>query len=50
MVQRALPTWSASESESQLPEIAQVLRIECPEAQATKTTEEEVGAEDVGNT
>jgi hypothetical protein len=47
MVQRALPTWSASESESQLPEITQVLCIECPEAQATKTTEEKVGAQDI---
>jgi hypothetical protein len=42
MVQGTLPTRSAGEGESQLPEVAEVLRIERSEAQATKTTEKTV--------
>jgi hypothetical protein len=44
MVQGALPTGTASESEGQLPEVAQVLRIERIEAQTTKATEKTVCA------
>jgi hypothetical protein len=44
VVQGTLPTWTASESESQLPEVAEVLRIECIEAQSSKATEKTVCA------
>lgn len=47
MVQRALPTRPARQSEGILPEAIEVLCAQCSEASTTQATEEEVSCQNV---